>query len=1052
MATTTLKYRLLLQSTQFKRAFSRIQVMVKGIAQRMKDSLASVGLSFAALATIGRRMLKPLGGFERAMVRVGAVSRATDSQLKALNSRVLSLAGSTEWMASQVADAAGSLGMKGFDADEIAGALPGVLQLASANQTDLAESAAIASSVLRSQGRDVSELAQINDVLTAATTRTSMNLQSIAEGMKHAGSVGHSFRVDLEEIVAALGSMNDQGVPAAMAGTALKVALPRLAKASTTTGKAGKAMEELGLASLSAAKKGFPTLIDAVETLEQKLADGMDQSKMNQYLFEAFGERAGPQAWLTLLNTGSKKLRELSTELKNSGGTAKRIADAQLNTFAGRMQILASKAEGLAITLGSKLAPIIERIGGALGGAMDWFRQQDGTFQQMVVDVGVLTAGILGALTGLSALVTILGPIMSVMGSGLGLISAAITTVGKGLLTLLGAPLIKVLGIAAALFGVFIAYKQIPKKLNPLTGFFDDITWSINYAVSKLSAFTDKIDGLASRVKDFFKVISGQALGERLGKNYREGLDERHKQRRLFQIENNLDRSAQGKAKHSQLTPEEYAKWLHETALKMYNAEKKGLDEGKRDAESELLKFNKPIQETLTLIKKEFAPMLEGLSSGLVGAIGGTLTDVIGKDNMSKFQASIEEVTRRVNGLVEAIKKGTLSTKAGGKPGANKPTKTPQTDKPKTNRDSGLAIDLDKLGKKWIGAVTHDSKTGDSNGFEAGEMLSKIGPLAGIIDTLMSSTSILGAVIGILIELLMSASAMGDIIDVLTATIGDIGDTLNLLLEPLKPIFGGLRGMVQSILKPLGPTLSGLGEVLKPIGGLLISVGGLFELIGVLLHPFVTYLGILAEVIEVIVRVISFIVKVVIGVIAGLLIGLGEIWNGIVGFIADVFREIGNALGDTFGGWAKDLANEIDKGQVDLSGLHDTWNDTFQADSFEDWVESTWDKTEADQEAAEALGDVADAANEAAEAFKNLPEGYKIAQARFDAMDGKDSSLLSTGTTKTGFYPERAVYNYNFENLVLPSADTAELMEDLKRERLLRHGVAAGDFGGYVGG
>lgn len=57
-----------------------------------------------------------------------------------------------------------------------------------------------------------------------------------------------------------------------------------------------------------------------------------------------------------LRSQGADRLRDHTAALRESGGTAARIADVQLNTLQGDATILKSALEGLAIAVGDALA------------------------------------------------------------------------------------------------------------------------------------------------------------------------------------------------------------------------------------------------------------------------------------------------------------------------------------------------------------------------------------------------------------------------------------------------------------------------------------------------------------------------------------------------------------------------------------------------------------------------------------------------------------------------------------------------------------------------
>src|SRR5690606_21316677 len=102
------------------------------------------------------------------------------------------------------------------------------------------------------------------------------------------------------------------------------------------------AMQEAGLSFVDATGKLLP-LADIIQQLEPH-AD-------NAGLFmELFGQRAGP-AMAALVSQGADAVRQLTTELENSAGTATEVAAVQMRGFNGAMHELTSAFEGLQLAI-----------------------------------------------------------------------------------------------------------------------------------------------------------------------------------------------------------------------------------------------------------------------------------------------------------------------------------------------------------------------------------------------------------------------------------------------------------------------------------------------------------------------------------------------------------------------------------------------------------------------------------------------------------------------------------------------------------------------------
>ena len=121
--------------------------------------------------------------------RLALVSRASDSELKALTATARNLGATTNWSASDAADGMQYLAMAGFSANQTISAMPGMLSLASAGAIDLGSAADIASNILTGFNMKADEMGQLGDVLTNTFTTSNTNLQMLGETMKYVAPV-----------------------------------------------------------------------------------------------------------------------------------------------------------------------------------------------------------------------------------------------------------------------------------------------------------------------------------------------------------------------------------------------------------------------------------------------------------------------------------------------------------------------------------------------------------------------------------------------------------------------------------------------------------------------------------------------------------------------------------------------------------------------------------------------------------------------------------------------------------------------------------------------
>lgn len=339
---------------------SRVTRNINQMNRDVLNSIKQIGIGVTAMglgigAVLGSSV-NVAADFEYAVARVGAISGATEEELAKLTETARQLGRDTAYTATEAAQAMQSLSMAGFKVSETISAMPGLLDMAAAGQVALAETADIASNVLRAYGIEASEMNRVADVLTKTFVTSNTTLETLGQTMKYVGPVARAAGVSLEQVAAAAGILGDVGIKADMAGTALRNIFLRL---STEPSAVVKTMKALGISIEDANGKILP-FPDIIQRIADATANATDKQKLAVAAYLA-GARGAP-AMLALLDAGPEKLREYTKELENSTGKAAEIAKKQLDNYKGSLKIFSSSIEDLQISIGNTFLPLLNNI------------------------------------------------------------------------------------------------------------------------------------------------------------------------------------------------------------------------------------------------------------------------------------------------------------------------------------------------------------------------------------------------------------------------------------------------------------------------------------------------------------------------------------------------------------------------------------------------------------------------------------------------------------------------------------------------------------------
>lgn len=315
---------------------------------------------FTAIAAAGAILVGGLGikdtmttfmDFEQGMQNVKAVSEATAEEMRLLTEEAKRLGRETAWSAVQVTEAETLLAQAGFSVQETIAALPGLLDMASAEEMDLALATDIAAGTLKAFNIQASETSHVADVLAYAAAATNSDITGLGEAMKYVGPTANALGVDLEQTSAAIGLLSNANIKGSQAGTTLRSALTRLAK---PTKQSSDLMKQLGFNAFDAQGNMLP-LDQVIGNLEKSTKKLTSEQKANA-MATIFGQES-MSGMLALVNQGPDALKDLTQALYESDGAAKQMAETKLDSLAGQMTILKSAVEGMKIELGERLAP-----------------------------------------------------------------------------------------------------------------------------------------------------------------------------------------------------------------------------------------------------------------------------------------------------------------------------------------------------------------------------------------------------------------------------------------------------------------------------------------------------------------------------------------------------------------------------------------------------------------------------------------------------------------------------------------------------------------------
>ena len=331
-----------------KKAQKNLKKFGKNVQRTGQNLTTGLTLPIAGLAAVS---LKTFADFEQGMLKVKAISGATDAEFKALTESAKLLGSTTMFTAAQVSELQLNLSKLGLTPTQINQSTESILNLAQATDSDLAQAATVTAKIMNAFGMEATDMQRITDVMADSFSSTALDMTKFETAMASVAPVAKMAGADIEKTTAILGVLVNNGVEASTAGTALRNIFLDLAKSGKTWDQA----------------------MNEINSSTEPLAVAMDM----------FGKRGANVA--TILAQSGVEIQNLTSDFRDSTGEAQKMAEIMDSGVAGSLRKMRSQLEGAAIQLGEILVPVFQAVINKISKLVSWFSGLSSETQKSIV-------------------------------------------------------------------------------------------------------------------------------------------------------------------------------------------------------------------------------------------------------------------------------------------------------------------------------------------------------------------------------------------------------------------------------------------------------------------------------------------------------------------------------------------------------------------------------------------------------------------------------------------------------------------------------------------
>lgn len=366
----------------------------QGLGQSAFNAAASGLKSISAgVADVGKSFEHSMSNVEALMGedKLKSVFESPAEGLEVLSRAAQEAGATTQFSASEAADALGYMALAGWDAQKSANALPAILDLAASSGMGLAEASdtvtdylSAFSNSLDGAGRSALTASEMVDIMAYAQANSNTSAAQLGEAWKNCAANLNAAGQDVQTTTSFLEAMANQGLKGSEAGTAM-AAIMRDVTASMENGAI-----KIGDVSVAVQdEKGNFKDLTAIMADVEKATQGMGDAQKAAALASTF--TADSQKGINLLlNEGMGKIAGYEDALRSCNGAASDMAATMNDNLEGDLKSLNSAWEAVQVTLFQAVAPALRAVTQAatkvcqivndlISGWQSWQAHLDGT-------------------------------------------------------------------------------------------------------------------------------------------------------------------------------------------------------------------------------------------------------------------------------------------------------------------------------------------------------------------------------------------------------------------------------------------------------------------------------------------------------------------------------------------------------------------------------------------------------------------------------------------------------------------------------------------------
>lgn len=331
--------------------FAKVASQTAAIASKMAKITGGAIAAGTALAT------KSFADLEQSTANVSATlgKNSTPEVLEAYSKKAIELSDNMSKSAKEIMDGFNYLALAGWSTKDSLANVEFIVKSSVVSGMELATCSDKITDSLSALGLSAKDTAKYADLLALAQTKGNATFENLLDSLLASGGTFTNFKVPLNETVAILDKLADQGLKGSEAGNAMNSILTNMLAIG---GQAADAMEALGLSIFDDAGK-TRNMTEVIAELNEKLS-GCTEEQRDTYIAMIAGKNHLDDFNKLLATTGNGVV-DLAKDLKDTDGALEKAAITIDDTILGKLKILKNTIMNTGSLMVKQFAPNIKK-------------------------------------------------------------------------------------------------------------------------------------------------------------------------------------------------------------------------------------------------------------------------------------------------------------------------------------------------------------------------------------------------------------------------------------------------------------------------------------------------------------------------------------------------------------------------------------------------------------------------------------------------------------------------------------------------------------------